>query len=63
MKRLRRRRVFSARMLTVAALSVAALGLGAGTVTASSMTTHPAKVTVPELKVSVSVVDLAAKTS
>jgi hypothetical protein len=50
-------------MITVAALSVAALGLGTGTVTASTMTTHPAKVTVPDLKVSVSVVDLAAKSS
>jgi hypothetical protein len=50
-------------MIAVAALSVAALGLGTGTVTASSMSKHPAKVTVPDLKVSVSVADLAAETS
>ena len=57
--RIRRRRVFLARMIAVAALSVAAIGVGTGTASAREMTKHPAKVTVPDLKVSVTFVDLA----
>jgi len=52
--RIRRRRMFLARMTTVTALSVAAMAVGTGTVSARSMTKHPAAVTVPEVKVSVS---------
>jgi hypothetical protein len=60
---IRRRRVFLARMIAVTALSVAAIGVGTDTVSARIMTKHPAKVTVPELKVSIALVDLASKPS
>jgi uncharacterized membrane-anchored protein len=52
--RIRRRRRFLARLIAVTALSVGVMAVGAGTASARIMTKHPAAVTVPELKVSVS---------
>lgn len=56
-----RRRVFPARMIAVTALGVAAIGVGAGSVSAREMTIHPAKVTVPDVKVSVLSMGLSRK--
>jgi len=50
-------------MIAVTALTVAAIGAGAGTASARIMTKHPAAVTIPDVKISVSFEDLGAQSS